>query len=308
MKSIVLSSFVAAALVSRAYAYIPTEEGAFDVRHFHIVERDMDGEIVDRTFVNNYNVAPRDSEDLETRGCTSVMACGTAGGCMAMAAQRYCDGVPWQKSFNDAIEQTGANGKMALKLVGESLGRSPVGGAISLAKNTAMEVIKANKEIAAKKEERKKAEEAKKKKSDPPKKAPAKKAPAKKAPKTKAPKKGPAKKTPAKKSTPKKGPAKKSPARKSTPKKGPAKKGPAKKSPARKSTPKKGPATTLKKGPVKKGLRLRLLHRRRLPPLPRRLLHVQRGEYSVFGLISRDENGEVVSRDCQSFNGEVSCM
>ncbi|KAF6761918.1 hypothetical protein DFP72DRAFT_877435 [Ephemerocybe angulata] len=66
MKSIVLSSFVAAALVSRAYAYIPAEEGAFDVRHFHIVERDMDGEIVDRTFVNNYNVAPRDSEDLGT--------------------------------------------------------------------------------------------------------------------------------------------------------------------------------------------------------------------------------------------------
>ncbi|KAF5333178.1 hypothetical protein D9611_002800 [Ephemerocybe angulata] len=327
MKSIVLSSFVAAALVSRAYAYIPAEEGAFDVRHFHIVERDMDGEIVDRTFVNNYNVAPRDSEDLVPRKCTSVLACGTAGGCMAMAAQRYCDGVPWQKSFQDAVRQTGANGKMALKLVGESLGRSPVGGAISLAKNAAMEVVKANKE----KKEREKAAGAKKKKSAPAKKAPAKKAP-KKAPKTKAPKKGP---------------AKKSPARKSTPKKGPAKKAPAKKSPARKSTPKKGPAKTHKVTPQRKASPGKAAPKRSAPA-PRKaaapkkaapaskktkrdlgaeddsvivsrrdfefverdgdLNLVQRGEYSVFGLISRDENGEVVSRECQSFNGEVSCM
>ncbi|KAF6761917.1 hypothetical protein DFP72DRAFT_877433 [Ephemerocybe angulata] len=272
---------------------------------------------------------------------------------MAMAAQRYCDGVPWQKSFQDAVRQTGANGKMALKLVGESLGRSPVGGAISLAKNAAMEVVKANKE---KKEREKKAAGAKKKKSAPAKKAPAKKAP-KKAPAKKAPKKGPAKKTPAKKA-PKKGPAKKGPAKKSTPKKGPAKKAPAKKSPARKSTPKKGPAKTHKVTPQRKASPGKAAPKRSAPakkaaPAPRKaaapkkaapkpapkaaakktkrdlgaedevivgrrdfefverdgdLNLIQRGEYSVFGLISRDENGEVVSRDCQSFNGEVSCM
>ncbi|KAF6761926.1 hypothetical protein DFP72DRAFT_877472 [Ephemerocybe angulata] len=163
MKSTVVSAVLAAALASQVHAYIPTAEGALNVRHFHVVERALNGEIVDRNFVNTY-------EDLDARSCTSVLACGTAGGCMAMAAQRYCDGVPWQKSFQDAVRQTGANGKMALKLVGESLGRSPLGGAVSLAKNAAMEVVKANKE---KKEREKKSDAGKHKKA--PKQAPHKK-------------------------------------------------------------------------------------------------------------------------------------
>ncbi|KAF6743169.1 hypothetical protein DFP72DRAFT_1178442 [Ephemerocybe angulata] len=102
----------------------------------------MDGEIVDRNFLSTYDVVDRGFEELEARKCTSVMACGTAGGCMAMAAQRYCTDVPWQKSFKAAIKQTGAIAKKTFEMVGKSLRGTPIAGVANLAKNAAKEVIK----------------------------------------------------------------------------------------------------------------------------------------------------------------------
>lgn len=67
---------------------------------------------------------------------------------MAMAPQRYCKGESNQKSFQDAVSRTGAAARMTFKLVGKSLLRPGglIGGAISLGKNVAKEVIKSNKE------------------------------------------------------------------------------------------------------------------------------------------------------------------
>lgn len=69
-----------------------------------------------------------------------------------MAGQRYCDGVSWEKSFQDAVRQTGANGLTSLKLVGESIGRGPVGSLVGVAKTTAKAIIEAEKESKANRE------------------------------------------------------------------------------------------------------------------------------------------------------------
>jgi hypothetical protein len=83
---------------------------------------------------------------IERRKCTTINACGTAGGCMVMAGQRYCDGVPWQKSFQDAVKQTGANGVTGLKLMAEGIGRGPVGTIVGAAKATAKAITDAKKQ------------------------------------------------------------------------------------------------------------------------------------------------------------------
>ena len=63
-----------------------------------------------------------------------------------MAGQRYCDGVPWQKSFQDAVKQTGANGMTGLKLIAEGIGRGPVGSIIGVAKATAKAIVDTKKD------------------------------------------------------------------------------------------------------------------------------------------------------------------
>lgn len=83
---------------------------------------------VGRGFSNTYDVVRRDEGGLEARGrCTTVLACGTPGGCATMAGQRYCKGENWEKSFQKAVSQTGANGKMGLKLMASGIARGPVG-------------------------------------------------------------------------------------------------------------------------------------------------------------------------------------
>ncbi|KAH6913892.1 hypothetical protein BKA70DRAFT_1259792 [Coprinopsis sp. MPI-PUGE-AT-0042] len=142
MKSIILSILVTFALTLQSHAYLDVEDGAFNVRHFHMVKRGENGEIVGRAFGNTYDIV-----GLETRSkCTTVMACGTAGGCAAMAGQRYCKGEPWNKSFQKAIKQTGANGAASLKMMAEGIGRGPVGMIAGMAKTTAKALVKAKKE------------------------------------------------------------------------------------------------------------------------------------------------------------------
>ena len=45
MKSIILSVFLTLALAFHAQAYVNVEEGAYNVRNFHIIKRGEDGEI-----------------------------------------------------------------------------------------------------------------------------------------------------------------------------------------------------------------------------------------------------------------------
>ena len=63
-----------------------------------------------------------------------------------MAGQRYCKGEAWNKSFQKAIKQTGANGKAGLKMMAEGIGRGPIGMIAGAAKTTAKALIKAKKE------------------------------------------------------------------------------------------------------------------------------------------------------------------
>ena len=77
---------------------------------------------------------------------------------MVMAGQRYCDGVPWQKSFQDAVRQTGANGVTGLKMMAEGMGRGPVGMIANMAKTTAKAIIDAEKTTGGKKSGKKKRE------------------------------------------------------------------------------------------------------------------------------------------------------
>ena len=137
MKATFTALFVTLTLGFQAHAYLDVEEGALNARHFHMIKRGEDGEIVGRSFMNTYDIVGRDENgNLERRKCTTVNACGTPGGCMMMAAQRYCDGVPWQKSFQDAVKQTGANGVQGLKLMAEGIGRGPVGTIVGATKAT----------------------------------------------------------------------------------------------------------------------------------------------------------------------------
>ena len=147
-----------------------------------------------------------------------------------MAGQRYCKGESWEKSFQKAVSQTGANGITGLKMMAEGIGRGPVGMIAGMAKSTAIALIDAKKE---KKANQKKA--APKKQSSKPKKESKKKGgskPKKSSPKKKsAPKKGGSK--------PKKGSSKKASPKKSSPKKSTHKKSAPKKSAPKKSAPKK---------------------------------------------------------------------
>ncbi|KAF5333636.1 hypothetical protein D9611_002784 [Ephemerocybe angulata] len=150
MKSTLLSTLLSAAFVLRVQAYIPLEEGAFNVRRFHLVERAVDsGEIVSRAFLSSYDVVPRDSDDLVPRRCHTISACGTPGGCMMMAAQTYCDGEDPKKGFQRAVKQTGAIGRETLKLIGTSLGTGPVGTIAKTVKNVVGESKKAHKQNEA---------------------------------------------------------------------------------------------------------------------------------------------------------------
>ncbi|KAF5333541.1 hypothetical protein D9611_002818 [Ephemerocybe angulata] len=71
VNSIFLSALIAATLAIQAHAYLrAAEEGSFNVRNFHIVERGLDGEIVYRSFVNTYDIVQRDSRAI--RGVRSL--------------------------------------------------------------------------------------------------------------------------------------------------------------------------------------------------------------------------------------------
>ncbi|KAF6761932.1 hypothetical protein DFP72DRAFT_877498 [Ephemerocybe angulata] len=171
MKSTLLSTLLSAALVLRVQAYIPLEEGAFNVRRFHLVERAVDsGEIVSRAFLSSYDIVPRDSNDLVPRRCHTISACGTPGGCMMMAAQTYCDGEDPKKGFQRAVKQTGAIGRETLKLIGTSLGSGPVGTIAKMVKNVVGESKKAHKQNEAARKKNAKKEQ--KQKAPKPKKAP----------------------------------------------------------------------------------------------------------------------------------------
>jgi hypothetical protein len=63
-----------------------------------------------------------------------------------MAPQTYCKGESVQESFQKAVKQTGANGMTSLKLIGESIGRGPVGSIIGATKTTtkALAKVRAN--------------------------------------------------------------------------------------------------------------------------------------------------------------------
>ena len=63
-----------------------------------------------------------------------------------MAGQRYCKGESWEKSFQKAVSQTGANGITGLKMMAEGIGRGPVGMIAGMAKSTAKALIDAKKE------------------------------------------------------------------------------------------------------------------------------------------------------------------
>lgn len=273
MKSIVKTSIVAAALALNAQAYVAVEDGAFNVRHIHMVERSESGEIVGRAFGNTYDVVRRDDSDLEARGrCTTVLACGTAGGCATMAGQRYCKGESWNKSFQKAVSQTGANGITGLKMMAEGIGRGPAGMIAGMAKTTAKALIdaKKNKKAAGKK--------------------------GKEAPKK-------AKKAPKKQNAPKKSskPAKSKPAKSK-----PAKSKPAKSKPAKSNTK----ASKNKKQKRDLEDEELMLNRRDFEVVERdeNMDFVQRSEYSTFDLVTRDEDGSIVTRQCEMYNGEVSCM
>lgn len=73
-----------------------------------------------------------------------------------MAGQRYCKGEPWNKSFQKAIKQTGANGMAALKGMAEGIGRGPVGMVAGLAKTAAKGIAKSKKEKKKKEHKHKK--------------------------------------------------------------------------------------------------------------------------------------------------------
>lgn len=287
MKSTLLSSLVVAALALHAHAYVDVEDGAFNVRHIHMVERGESGETVGRAFGNEYSIIKRDENDLEVRGrCTTVLACGTAGGCATMAGQRYCKGESWNKSFQKAVKQTGANGITGLKMMAEGIGRGPVGMVAGMAKSTAKALIKAKKETKASK-------------------AAAKKSNSKKSAKEK--------KSSSKKSTPKKAAPKKKGGKKAASKKAPSKKA-SKKSTPKKAAPKKAaaPKKSGKSGKKKRDLEDEelIMNRRDFDVVERDedMNLVQRAEYSIFDLVSRDEDGSFVTRECEMYNGEVSCM
>lgn len=332
MKTAALTAFVAASLALRAHAYLDVEDGALNVRHFHMVERSEDGEIIGRAFRNTYDIVRRDEGGLEARGrCTTVLACGTAGGCATMAGQRYCKGESWEKSFQKAVSQTGANGITGLKMMAEGIGRGPVGTLVGAVKTTTKAILD------AKKEQKKNAaaREAQAKKNQPkksqPKKSPA-KAPAKKsAPKqkkntrTKAPAKKPQGKPAARKPAARK-PAARKPAARKPAARSPAKKPAAKAQPPRRATtpkkaapaPKKAaPAPKKAAAPAKNQKKKRdledfeeILNRRDFEVVERDedMNLVERGEYSTFDLVTRNEDGEIVTRECEMYNGDVSCM
>jgi len=154
MKTTFTTILLTLTLNLQVHAYLSVPDDALNVRHFHAVERGEGGEIVGRSFSNTFDLVGRDEDGvLERRRCTTINACGTAGGCMVMAGQRYCDGVPWQKSFQDAVKQTGANGVTGLKLIAEGMGRGPVGMIANMAKTTAKAIIDGNKKGNKKKRE-----------------------------------------------------------------------------------------------------------------------------------------------------------
>ncbi|TEB18979.1 hypothetical protein FA13DRAFT_1744860 [Coprinellus micaceus] len=289
------SSLLATSLALHAQAYLEVEEGAFNVRHIHMVERGVDGEIVGRAFGNTYEVVKRDSNDLEARGdCTTILACGTPGGCAMMAGQRYCKGKSWEKSFQEAVSQTGANGVTGLKMMAEGIGRGPVGMVVNMAKSTAKAIIDAKKESEASKAAAAKRAEKQKGAN--------RRGPAKKA----APKKG--KKAAPRKSAPKaKSPA---PKRGPTPRKAPA--------PKRAPAPKPKPAAPKGKTPAPKKTKrdlegqdvIEIVNKRDFEVVERDqgMNFIRRSEYSIFGIVARDEDGSIVSRECETYNGDVSCM
>jgi len=242
------------AIALRAQAYLSVPENALNVRHFHMVERGEGGEIVGRSFLNTFDLLERGEDDvLEARKCQTINACGTAGGCMVMAGQRYCDGVPWQKSFQEAVKQTGANGVTGLKIMAEGIGRGPVGMVVGAAKATAKAIIDAKKED-------------------------------KKHPQAKpAPKKA----TPAKKET-----------HKSAPKKETHK-------PAEKKKPAPAPKKKRDTEEVEGVLNLRSFE---IVERDEELNFVERGEYSTFDLVARDEDGTMVTRSCELFDGDIACQ
>ncbi|KAJ3550616.1 hypothetical protein NMY22_g346 [Coprinellus aureogranulatus] len=362
MKSALLSSLVAISLVLHAYAYVDAEDGAFNVRHIHMVERGVNGEIVGRAFGNTYDIVKRDEGDLggqitfyrwlkfaesqtEARGrCTTVLACGTAGGCATMAGQRYCKGESWNKSFQKAVSQTGANGITGLKMMAEGIGRGPVGMIANMAKSTAKAVIKANKEIKANKKAHAKDNHKSSKKSNK-QKSNSKKSPSKKGSSSKktsskkssggkksaVSKKGSSgkKSSASKKSSSSKKSAtskkassgKKSAAPKkaasskkaAAPKKASTKKSAApKQATASKKTaaPKKAAAPKSQKKKRDLEDEEMILNRRDFEVVERDedMNFIQRSDYSIFDLVTRKEDGSLVSRECEMYNGDVSCM
>ncbi|TEB30826.1 hypothetical protein FA13DRAFT_1733248 [Coprinellus micaceus] len=355
------SSLLATSLALHAQAYLEVEEGAFNVRHIHMVERGVDGEIVGRAFGNTYEVVKRDSNDLEARGdCTTILACGTPGGCAMMAGQRYCKGKSWEKSFQEAVSQTGANGVTGLKMMAEGIGRGPVGMVVNMAKSTAKAIIDAKKESeASKAAEAKRAEKQKganrrgpakkaapkkgvsKSKKAAPRKAPSRKGTNGRGPKKAAPMKGVSKpkrvaprKAPARKGANSRGPPKKTTPGKSSPQKkaAPRKSAPKAKSPAPKRgpTPRKAPAPKRAPAPkpkpaapkgktpapkkTKRDLEgqdvIEIVNKRDFEVVERDqgMNFIRRSEYSIFGIVARDEDGSIVSRECETYNGDVSCM
>jgi len=244
MKTSFTTLAITLALALQAQAYLSVPENALNVRHYHLVERGESGEIVGRSFANTFELVERGEDGvLERRGCTTINACGTAGGCMVMAGQRYCTGVPWQKSFQDAVKQTGANGVTGLKMMAEGIGRGPIGMIAGMAKTTAKALIDAKKHAPAKQAAPKKA-------------APHKAAPAKKA-----------------------------------------------------APPKKAPAPKKKKRDVEEETSA-VLNRRNFEIVERdeEFNFVERGEYSTFDFVARDEDGSMVTRSCDMFNGGVACQ
>lgn len=291
MKSALLSSLATIALALHAHAYVDAEDGAFNVRHIHMVERGESGEIVGRAFGNTYSIIKRDDNDLEVRSrCTTVLACGTAGGCATMAGQRYCKGESWNKSFQKAVSQTGANGITGLKMMAEGIGRGPVGMVANMAKSTAKAIIKGNKETkASKAAAAKKAGKSSSKKS------------------AKKEKKSSSKKSASKKAAPKKKESKKAASKKSTSKKASA---PKKASTSKKAAaPKKSAKSTQKKKRDLDDEEI-MLNRRDFDVVERDedMNLIQRAEYSIFDIVTRDEEGSFVARECELYNGEISCM
>ncbi|KAF9525579.1 hypothetical protein CPB83DRAFT_859242 [Crepidotus variabilis] len=226
---------------------------------------------------------------------------------MVMAGQRYCTGVPWQKSFQDAVKQTGANGVTGLKLMAEGIGRGPVGMLAGVAKATAKAIIDAKK--TTKKTSQKSAKRIATKSP---------KRTAKKTPKKTAKKsvKHAAKKNvkhSAKRSvkhSPKKSTQRN--ARKSvkhSPKKSvkPSPKKSVKPSPKRSVKP-----STNKGGKKKRELADEndILNRRDFEIVARDedFSLVERGEYSTFDLVVRNEDGSLNVRQCEMYNGDTSCQ